>query len=251
MRGIVKAALAAAMVASAAPALAQEVVVTGIRSQLQNGVVDAISAEDIGSLSDNDSGAPAPVLMLRRTADFAVQQVVIAGDTRDETRRRDEMLAMVQGAIGLAGKFGVQLATGQLVIEPLTLANYRNLPIGRQGGREDAEQIFFLVKTPLAPGVDAKTALDRISKFIAAVPTVGRAEMRASSTLTLSVVDPEQYRGAIIDLIARDTGATAGRFGPGYGVNVNGLDRPVQWNRASLTEVSLYLPVTYVVRPKD
>ena len=31
---------------------------------------------------------------------------------------------------------------------------------------------------------------------------------------------------------------------------VGGLDRPVEWSRASLTEVFLYVPYTYVVVPK-
>jgi len=104
---------------------------------------------------------------------------------------------------------------------------------------------------PLAPGIDAKTALAKIDKFVKAVPAVGRAEIKAYSELTLSVVDPEQYRGAIMDLVAKDTTATSGRFGAGYGVEVRGLDKPVQWKRASLTEVQLFLPSDSVVRPRN
>ncbi len=74
--------------------------------------------------------------------------------------------------------------------------------------------------------------------------------MKVYSELTLSVVNPEQYRGAIIDLIAKDTGTTSGRFGAGYGVEVSGLDRPVQWKRAGLTEVQLFLPSETKVRPR-
>lgn len=193
---------------------------------------------------------PAPVQMLRRTADFAVQQVIVKGDTIDEDERNAEILAMTRKAIELASGAGVQLSTGELVVEPLTLDNYRELEVVDEEYGSGA-QVIFLVKVPLAPGIDAKAALAKIDKFLKAVPAIGRAEIEAYSELTLSVVNPEQYRGAIIDLVARDNSATSDRFGAGYGVEVTGLDRPVQWRRASLTEVQLFLPSASTVRPRN
>lgn len=225
---------------SALPASAQEVVVTALRRS---------SAEPAPRVNDP---IPAVALRLRRTADFAVQQVTITGDTRDAIKRHEEIYAMVRGAIGLAAKSGVQIATGTYVVEPLTLDNYRNLTLEEDSDdRPDTQAVTFLVKTPLAGSVDAKAALERITRFIAAVPSVGRAEMKANGDLALSVVDPEQYRRAIIDLVAADAGETARKFGADYGVAAQGLDRPVQWSRASLTEVYLYLPASYTVRKAD
>jgi hypothetical protein len=187
-----------------------------------------------------------PVIGLTRTADFAVQQVTIIGDTREEQKRRDEIFAMARGAIELAGRRGdIDLATGSTTVEPLTLSNYRNLPLSSDG-RPDTDRVSFLIKTKLA-GTDAKAALERIAAFIKAVPTVGRAEMRASGDLTLSIVNPDQYRGQIVDLVAADARATAARLGVDYGVEATGLDRPVEWSRASLTEVFLYVPYRYTV----
>ena len=235
MKGFAKTILATALVAGAMPACAQEIVVTAMRA----------NREPV------PGGSPMPVDTLRRTADFAVQRVTISGDTREAAKRRDEIYAMVRGAIDLQAKYGVELATGTYVVEPLTVANFRDLPLaGDNNDRADAETTTFLVKTRLSPGMDAKAALDRITKFIAAVPSVGRAEMTADGDMTLSVVKPEQYRGAIVDLIAQDSAANAAKFGAGYGVEVHGLDRPVEWARASLTEVFLYLPSSYTVRPK-
>jgi hypothetical protein len=226
--------------ATAAPAFAQEVIVTGSRSRLSGGYSNTADVAGLGAQ---------PVIAMKRTADFAVQQVTIVGDTRDATKRREEIFAMVRSAIGLAGKYGVELATGQYIAEPLTLENYRNLPLSSDG-RADTDRVTFLVKVSLA-GTDANAVLERIAKFIAAVPAVGRAEMKADDDLSLSVVNPGQYRGAIIDLVATDSATTAGKFGPGYGVQVSGIDRPVQWTRASLTEVYLFRPVSYTVVPKN
>lgn len=190
-----------------------------------------------------------PLIGLRRRADFAVQEVTITGDTRDSTARHNEMFAMIRGAIELAGHRGVQLATGDDVIEPLTLDNYRSLTLERDS-RPDSEKVSFLVKTPLGGGVDSKTALDLIDGFVKAVPAVGRALMERSGDLTLSVVKPDQYRDDIVGLVADDARKVAQRFGADYGVEAKGIDRQVEWSRAGLTDVFLYIPYQLTVLPK-
>lgn len=225
------------LVAAAGPVMAQE---DGLREIIVTG-----ARKDI---SDDSTGVPA--IGMRRLADFAVQEVVIAGDTRDAAKRRSEIYAMVKAAIELAQRRGdIELATGEIVVEPLTLGNYQDLTL-TSDGRPDAERTRFFVKTRLVAGSGAKAALDRIAAFIKAVPTNGRAEIKATDDLTLSVVRPDQYRAAIIDLVSADARATAAKMGPDYAVEAKGLDRPVEWTRASLTEVFLYLPYSYVIRPK-
>lgn len=250
MRRVLIVLAAAGVVAGAMPVFAQdEIIVTGMRRL--NPDNDDTRAVDIRSATMLPA-VPAAAQMLRRTADFAVQQVVVVSDTVEEADANKEVQAMTRKAIDLSGASGVQLASGEIVVEPLNAGNYQDLKIEEIDEDEiDGQAVKFLVKVPLAPGIDAKTALARIDKFIKAVPAVGRAEIKAYSELTLSVVDPEQYRGAIIDLVAKDTGNTSGRFGAGYGVEVTGLDKPVQWKRASLTEVQLFLPSNSTVRPRN
>lgn len=242
-RGLV---LAGVLVAVATPALAQdggeEIVVTAFRK---------LASDDDDKKILELVTTPAAVQTLRRTADFAVQQVVIVSDTTDEDDARAEVLAMTRKAIDLSAGAGTLLATGELLVEPLTAGNYKELLFDDDDDDFNGELVKFLVKVPLAPGIDAKAALAKIDKFIKSVPAVGRAEMKPYSELSLSVVNPEQYRGAIIDLVAKDTAATSARFGTGYGVEVTGLDRPVQWKRAGLTEVQLFLPSASTVRPRN
>lgn len=232
------------LAALAAPAAAQnigdsEIMVTGSR----------IARPGLDPIETVETIRP-PAIGMKRLADFAIQQVTIVGDTRDEAKRRDEIFAMVRKAIELAGRRGgIELATGQLVVEPLTLANYRNLEIEEDDERDDVEQVSFLVKTRLAAGMDAKAALERIEAFVKAVPAVGRAEMEKDGDLTLSVVGPDQYRAAIVDLVAADARAMAARLGPAYAVHADGLDQAVLWSRASLTEVYLYVPYRYSIVP--
>jgi hypothetical protein len=190
-----------------------------------------------------------PLIGLRRRADFAIQEVAITGDTRDSTVRHNEMFAMIRGAIELAGKRGVQLAIGDTVIEPLTLENYRSLTLTKDS-RPDSERVTFLVKTPLGGGVDSKAALDRIDGFVKAVPAVGRALIEPVGDLTLSVVKPDQYRDEIVGLVADDARKMSLRFGADYGVEAKGIDRQVEWSRAGLTDVFLYIPYQITVVPK-
>jgi hypothetical protein len=196
----------------------------------------------------DDYSSDMPAVGLRRTADFAVQEVTIMGDTRDKEQRQSEIYDMVKGAIGTAARNGVQLAYGERTLQALTLENYRDLSL--EGDRRpDSEKVGFLVKVALGNGVDARTAHARITAFVKAVRPVGRAQMEETGDLTLSVVAPDQYRGAVADIIAADAKQMAAKLGDGYGVEIEGLNRPVEWTRAGLSEVLLYVPYKLVITP--
>ncbi|WP_232491969.1 hypothetical protein [Novosphingobium kaempferiae] len=98
--------------------------------------------------------------------------------------------------------------------------------------------------------MDAQGAQTAITAFVKSVKPVGRALMNETGDLTLSVVAPDQYRGAVAEAIAKDAREMASRVGPDYGVEIEGLSRPVEWARAGLSEVLLYMPYKLVVVPK-
>ena len=220
------------------------------QAQEDESVADLSGAEVIVTAARREADGyddRVPVIGLRRLADYAVQEVAIVGDTRDAAKRNAEIYAMLKNAIELAQRRGgIELATGELIVEPLTLANYEDLALGSDG-RPDTGRASFLVKVRLTDGATAKAAVERIAAFIKDVPTVGRAEMRATDDLTLSIIGPDQYRGAVADLVAADARDMSRRIGEGYSVEVRGLDRPIEWTRASLTEVFLYVPYSYTV----
>lgn len=238
MRIMSKAVIALSLIASAAPAFAQEVIVTASRRQQGN-----YGGVDLSGVIP----AQRSIITLKRSADYAVQTVWITGDTREAAKRKEELEATLRSTIGSAGKSGVELATGDYVVEPLTLTSMKNFNyVG--DGRPDTSRANFLVKVRLTPGMDIATAKAQIAKFVASVAKTGRTTLTVMGEPTLSMVNPDQYRGAIIDLIAADAAEQSKRFGTGYGVVVTGLDRPVEWARAGSTEVFLYLPSAYTVR---
>lgn len=229
--------LGAALLGMACPAPAQEDVGEG----------EIIVTATRRSADDYDDRVPA--VGLRRTADFAIQPVHITGDTRDSAVRRDEMYQTIRRAIELAPAHSVQLAFGETIVEPLTLANYRDLTFSTDS-RPDTNRVELLVKTALTANADAKEAMARIDRFLKAIKPVGRALIEPNDDLTLSVVAPNQYRGDIGKQVADDAAAMATKFGSGYAVEVRGLNRPVEWSRAGLTEVLLFIPYELVIVPK-
>lgn len=238
MRIASKVLIALTLAASAAPVFAQEMIVTAARRAPGNyGNVDVSGVIP----------AQRSIITLKRSADYAVQTVWITGDTRDAAKRKEELEATLRSAISSAGKGGVELATGDYVVEPLTLTSMKNLNyVG--DGRPDTSRANFLVKVRLTPGMELAAAKAQIAKFVASVAKTGRTTLTVMGEPTLSVVNPDQYRGAIIDLIAADAAEQAKRFGSGYGVAVSGIDRPVEWARAGATEVFLFLPAAYTLR---
>lgn len=188
---------------------------------------------------------------IRRAADFVVQRITVYGDTRDKEARRREILQTVRNVIDLGQKRGVQVSYGAALIQPLTLSNYRDkLTFSEDEDRNDAEEVSFIIKTPLADG-NAYAATDRLITFLKAVPLDGRAVIQHEEEPGVSIVEPNKYRVQIIAAIAADANAAAKQFGPDYAAEVDNLATPVRWVLTGPTEVLLYLDHTLKVMPKN
>lgn len=212
----------------------------------------ALAQDEIVVTASRRQDGPAQIagIGIRRRADFAVQRVTVYGDARDKDARRKEILDTVRGVLQLGEKRGVQIAYGDGIIQPLTLANYADkLKLEEDDNRDDSQRVSFLIKTPLSDG-NALAAIDRLNSFIKAAPRVGRAVVEAAGEPGVSIVDPTQYRAPILAAIAADATAAAKQFGPDYAVEVSDLARPVQWVLASPTEVLLYIAHDLKVVPK-
>lgn len=230
--------LAAAILGAApVPALAQdaqapglgEVVVTGNRNSARYAQQDR------------------PVVGLRRQADAVVLQIAVASDTREEATRKREIHSMLLAAIDRAGAAGVELVTGGFELTPVTRATYQDLPLG-SAGRVDTSQANLMIKVKLAGSIaDAEKRLDA---FIKSVPRTGRGTVDRNGVPALTIVNPDQYRDAIVQLVADNARRYAAMFGPDYAVQVGGIDGQVFWSQVSGTDVFLYVPYRYTIVPK-
>ena len=188
-----------------------------------------------------------PVIGLRRQADSAVQSVAFTSDSRDEPTRKREIHAMLLAAIDRAGGAGVQLVTGDFELVPVARANYGEL-VFQSGNRPDTSVINLMVKAKLAGSTGS--AQKRIDDFVRTVPPSGRALLEKRGSLTLTIINPDQYRDEIVRLVADGAKKSAGFFGPEYGVDVTGLDQELAWAQVSGTEVFLYIPYRFTIKPK-
>lgn len=228
--------LGMALIAGTLPVVAQD------NSNIQGEVVVTGQRASADYLSDEQT-----VVGLRRPADSAIQPVKFTSDSRDEAVRKREIHAMIAAAIGRADAVGVELVTGEFELTKVTAANYRDL-VFAGGGRPDTSEISVFVKAKLAGSVGS--AQSRIDNFIKAVPAEGRALMERRGAITLTIINPDQYRPEIVKLVAAEALKTAGAFGADYGVEVAGLNEQLIWAQASATEVFLYIPYRFTVRPK-
>jgi hypothetical protein len=228
--------LSAGTAANAQDLYESEVMVTGSRGALEQANFDTYDSQR-------------PAVGLRRTADFLVQEVAIRGDTRDPEQRGQEIRAMLDDAVRRASGHGVELSFGESLLTDLTADNIDELTL-QPDSRPDSERINFLVKARLGPDQSAADAERRIAAFIEAVPERGRAQMDEWGDSSLSVVGPDSYRDEIITAITADAAKQAAKLGDGYAVQIGGMNTPVQWARAGLSEVLLYIPYSLLILPR-
>ena len=188
-----------------------------------------------------------PVVGLRRQADAAVLQIAIASDSRDEATRKREIHTILLAALDRAAAAGVELVTGGFELVPVTKATYQDLPLV-SAGRVDTSQATLMIKVKLAGSITV--AEQRLDAFIKSVPRSGRGTLDKSGGLALTIVNPDQYRDAIVQLVADNARHYAAMFGPDYAVQVSGVDGQIFWSQISGTDVFLYVPYRYTIVPK-
>jgi hypothetical protein len=188
-----------------------------------------------------------PVIGLRREADSAVRMISFSSDSRDEATRKKEIHTMLAAAMDRAAAAGVELVVGNFELTPVTKANYQELPLV-WAGRVDTSKADVMVKVKLAGSTTS--ADQRIDAFVKSLSRSGRGAIDATGGLTLTIINPDQYRDAIVKLVAEDARSRAAIFGPDYAVQVSGIDGQIFWSQVSGTDVFLYIPYRYTVVPK-
>jgi hypothetical protein len=188
-----------------------------------------------------------PVVGLRRRADSAVMQLVIVSDSRDEATRKQEIHTALLAAMDKAAAAGFELVWGNVQLQRVTKANYKDMPL-LGAGRNDTGRLDLLVRGKLEGTAEATR--NRLFAFVLGLKGSGRATIGSMGTISLTVINPDQYRDAIIKLVAADAAHTAGLFGPNFTFNVTGIDGQVSWSQVSTTEVFLFIPYRYTIFPK-
>jgi hypothetical protein len=125
------------------------------------------------------------------------------------------------------------------------------LTLGVDGNRSDTSTASLIVKTPIRADDTMDSASGRIKRFVQGAPKAGRTLLNITGDWQLSILNPAQYRTPILALMAEDARATAQAFGPGYGVQAEGLENRVTWIQSGPLELSMFIPYKLTVTPKS
>ncbi len=173
-----------------------------------------------------DSGAP-HIVMIKR-ADHLISTVRVTCDTRDLNQRNEELKATLRNMIHAASSTkSISLGTGEDVIVDLNDTNFDDIIV--PDSRADTSQALVVIKASVSAEDTFNEAAARIKDFIEKTPKVGRTEILREDRWNLTLVGPEQYRDQLISQITQDAKHTSEMFGPGYGIEIEGLEHRVEW----------------------
>ncbi|GAA0636942.1 hypothetical protein [Brevundimonas lenta] len=226
----------------ATPALAQdqteinEIVVTGSRMQRPYEVAPPV----------------VPVVTVARRADNLIVSIWAVNDTREAAGRRDELMRTLRSMARAAQNepdiaLSIQV-DGQLVAFNEDMVS--SLTLGVDDDRSDTSTASLIVKTPIRPGDTLDSASGRIVQFVARIDKAGRSLVNINGGWQLSIVNPAQYRPAVVEAIAADARRTTAMFGPDYAVEVEGMANNLTWVQSGPLDLALFIPYSMSVTPK-
>lgn len=190
-----------------------------------------------------------PAVTLARTADFLVQNIRLVNDSRAPNLRRQEIVRTIADLMRLAERSSnIELSYGKGFLVPIDLTD-ESLELIEDEDRTDTSYVDIYVKVKFDPRQDAREQIGTLRKFIEASPNAGRTELEPQGDIGLSIISPERYRYDIIRAIAAETRRLADAAGRSCKVSLGGLEGRVQWQRTSVSELTLFIP--YEVKVSD
>lgn len=193
-----------------------------------------------------------PTIQLPRRADNLIVEVRVVNDTRDALGRRSEItqtLRRMSQSAAARPDIDLSIDNDGLLVS-LTESMVSTLTLGIDGNRADTSVARVVVKTPIRADDTLDRASQRIETFVKGVELNGRSLITVSGEWKLSIVDPPQYRPAILTLMAADSRNVAAAFGEDYAIEVEGLSNRVTWRQSGPLELSLFIPYKMKVTPK-
>lgn len=183
-----------------------------------------------------------PSVTVTRKADFLVQNIRLVNDSRAPDLRREEIVATIRNLLRRAESMrGMALSYGEGFLEPINLDD-ESLQLIEDRQRVDTSYVDIYAKVELDPERAAKAQIGDLREFIEGVKKAGRTEILPIGDIGLSIVGPEQYRYEIIRKISGERSRISEIMGADCDFLIKGLEGRVQWERTSVSELTLYIP---------
>ena len=188
------------------------------------------------------SDRPSVSASLRKEADVVAMPISIRSDHK-EPPKRFEAIALAKAAIIKAaeGRKGIRVHSGPVALSARPIGKLESFSSSGYGSPSQA-QLHVLI--PLAGnGKDVFQCAAEIHEFMKGVRLPDKADLEFGQ-VHLGVENPEQYRGALLKLIADEVGKARKALGAASQPLVGGLESPVSARQADERNVDLFLSYT-------
>jgi hypothetical protein len=207
--------------------------------------------EEVVVTGMREEGAEVPGTSLKRPGDFILLMVSVSNDSRDEKTRKDEITASLRAMLAAAGKdksIELSVIGDNNLVLPLRLDSATLSLVS--GKRPDTSETTISVKTRIPATLGNSSALvAKLRDFASGIKPVGRTIIDEDGDFEISIVNPAQYRDRVIELFAADVKKVTAALGADYKVVAYGIDRRIEWVRAGMLEVMIFVPYRYEVLP--
>ena len=116
--------------------------------------------------------------------------------------------------------------------------------------QNDKSIVDLFLKSPIEKSGQIDYAR-RNQSFLDGVQTFGRTKIYLDEDSEITILNPRQYRPALISAIGKDINHINQAFGGDYRVVLTGLDKNIDWFRSGIDSVSFYLDYSFAVIPKN
>lgn len=181
-----------------------------------------------------------PAVSLTKPGDYLLQTIVLSNDSRDAEMRKREIHETIAQLIASAGGRYVVFHVDEYRVA-LNRDNHR-VELEVDGKRPDSNLVSLQIRVGVGgePG-KAEAIIADMRRFIRSASKVGRTEIEIRGDTALVMNKPERFRYELIDAIAKDSKRLMTAMALDCKTEIDGLNRRVEWERASAAELLLYI----------
>jgi len=213
-----------------------EIIVTATRRVVSAGA----NPEDYG-----------PGIFIEKRGDFLLLEVKIENDSRELSTRLKEIGQTVDKFIAAAKtnpSIELSIVDESSFVRPLSRDNFSDNI--RYGSRPDTSVAILKVKTEIPDQVeDSYKIAQMLSEFVDSIEEEDRTTINTYDDISVSVVNPYQYRKDVIKKVVEEVNAITEGLGPDYRVVLKGLDKELTWTRSGDLKLAFFLPYSYDIIP--
>jgi len=192
-----------------------------------------------------------PGIFLEKRGDFLLLEARVENDSRELSTRLQEINATLkkfQDAAADNPKITLGIVDDSDFVRPLSESNFSD-SIGF-GNRPDTSVAILKVKTEIPDNViDSYKLSQMLGEFVDSIKEEDRTKITTYDEISVSVVNPFQYRVQVIKEVVDEVNMITNDLGPSYRAIITGLDKELKWVRSGDLNLAFYLPYEYEIIP--